>query len=118
MPTRLFDSGVRGVRLPLDPARIGEVAKAAMVCETTVQHYREGRHLLRATEHLITWAIRALSPSPQLDIPMDKPADKANPTARNASEKRGHLAGPVTPVDAVKRRCRVTVVMPEELFHE
>ena len=56
-------------RLPIPADRVGEVATAALVCEQTVRHYRDGLHLLRVTESAITRAIRELPASAQMEIP-------------------------------------------------
>ena len=55
-------------RLPISAARISDVATAALVCEQTVRHYRDGLHLLRATEAAITRAIREMPESPQAEL--------------------------------------------------
>jgi hypothetical protein len=112
-----FSDRVMPARLPLDPSRIAEIARAAKVCEQTVRRYRRINpdrtpvwHLHPSAEHMITEAIRALKPSAQLEL------QPVSPPAQQTTE-HGTLTAPAgrsaTPADSLRRRCRVTVVMPE-----
>jgi hypothetical protein len=76
-------------RLPIPPARIGEVATAALVDVRTVRHYRERWPLLRATEAAITRAVLALPADPQMEIPQIYSATPPSSTGESAGAITG-----------------------------
>jgi hypothetical protein len=94
-------------RLTIPAARIAEVADAALVCHQTVARYRDGLHLLRATEAAITRAAREL------------PADKQL-VFSSAQQVLDHYLpdppkpAPVAKLASIPKRPRVTIIMPEE----
>ena len=108
-------------RLPVAPERIDDVARAALVCRQTVQRYRDGLHLLRATEAAITKAIRELPESPQLELEaggigcLTALASSVSLTKRPDCQVASIPAPPPTerPLRMGPSKCRVTVIMPE-----
>ena len=109
-------------RLPIPPARIGEVATAALVDVRTVRHYRERWPLLRATEAAITRAVLALPADPQMDLPVRAGGGETASIQPVHSEKPNDFNCAPLVMDASKpsrctppiRRCRVTIIMPDE----
>jgi hypothetical protein len=66
-------------RLPLAADRLVEVAIAALCDARTVERYLAGLHMLRATESLITKAIRELPEPAQLQIPSVEQGGQQHP---------------------------------------
>jgi hypothetical protein len=60
-------------RIPCPPDRVIEVAIAALCDARTVERYLAGLHMLRATEELITRAIRELPEQAQMEIQVEIP---------------------------------------------